>query len=361
MLLTPVVASTAQRTRGSVTWALMPDVRLTSYSHGAGCACKLSPAELSKILLPVRGHPALSHPDLVVGLSVADDAGVYSLGEGRALVQTVDIFTPVVDDPYEWGMVAAANALSDVYAMGGTPITALNYLAWPRDQLPFEVSEGVLRGGFDVMEEAQCTVVGGHSVDSPEPSFGFAVTGLVDVDRVVTLAGAQAGDQLVLTKPLGIGIITTAIKRQICPADVAVSAVDTMVRLNRVAGSALFASAHAATDVTGFGLLGHLREMTEASGVGAVIRSDDVPVLTGASELLEQGAWAGGSKRNHDSVMPIVDSSVDDTSLRILTDAQTSGGLLVALDPSAVHGYLADVPGSVEIGEVVAGSGIQVV
>lgn len=340
----------------------MSGVRLTRYSHGAGCACKLSPTELNEILLPVRGHPALSHPDLMVGLSVADDAGVYAIGDGRALVQTVDIFTPVVDDPYEWGRVAAANALSDVYAMGGTPITALNYLAWPRDQLAFRIAEGVLRGGFDVMREAACTVVGGHSVDSPEPSFGFAVTGLVDIDRVVTLAGAQAGDRLVLTKPLGIGIITTAIKRQICPPQVAVHAVDTMTQLNREAGSALFASgAHAATDVTGFGLLGHLRELTEASGVGAVVRSDDVPVLPGALELLEQGAWAGGSKRNHDSVTPIVDSAIDESSLRILADAQTSGGLLVSLGPSSVPGYVANVPGAVEIGEVVAGTGIRVV
>lgn len=340
----------------------MPEVRLTRYSHGAGCACKLSPSELTEILRPVREHPALSHPDLLVGLSVADDAGVYSLGDGRALVQTVDIFTPVVDDPYEWGRVAAANALSDVYAMGGTPITALNYLAWPRDQIPFEISEDVLRGGFDVMKAADCTVVGGHSVDSPEPSFGFAVTGLVDVDRVVTLAGAQAGDQLVLTKPLGIGIITTAIKREICSSEVAKSAVDTMVQLNRGAGSALYAAgAHAATDVTGFGLLGHLRELTEASGVGAVVRFDDVPVLSGARELLEQGAWAGGSQRNYDSVAPFVDSSIDGSSLRVLADAQTSGGLLVALDSSAVPGYLSDVPGAVEIGEVVAGTGIKVV
>ena len=340
----------------------MPEVRLTRYSHGAGCACKLSPSELKEILRPVRGHPALSHPDLLVGLSVADDAGVYSLANGRALVQTVDIFTPVVDDPYEWGRVAAANALSDVYAMGGTPITALNYLAWPRDQLPFEISEGVLRGGFDVMKDAECTVVGGHSVDSPEPSFGFAVTGLVDVDRVVTLAGAQAGDQLVLTKPLGIGIITTAIKREICSPEVAKSAVDTMTQLNREAGSALFAAgAHAATDVTGFGLLGHLRELAEASGVGAVVRYDDVPVLSGARELLEQGAWAGGSQRNFDSVSPFVDSSIDESSLRVLADAQTSGGLLVALDSSAVPGYLSDVPGAVKIGEVVAGTGIKVV
>ncbi|MEX1038068.1 MAG: selenide, water dikinase SelD [Acidimicrobiia bacterium] len=340
----------------------MTDVRLTRYSHGAGCACKLSPTELSEVLRPVRGHNALSHPDLLVGLSVADDAGVYALGDGRALVQSVDIFTPVVDDPYDWGRIAAANALSDIYAMGAEPITALNYLAWPRDQLPFETSAGVLAGGFDVMEEAGCTVVGGHSVDSPEPSFGFAVTGLIETDRVVTLAGARAGDALVLTKPLGIGVITTAIKREICPEPVASSAVDTMTQLNRQAGSALSgANAHAATDVTGFGLLGHLREMIEASRVGAVIRSADVPVLAGVEKLLEQGAWAGGSNRNRASVEGIVDSEVDGPTLQILADAQTSGGLLVALDPSSVSGYLDSVPGAAEIGEIVAGGRIRVV
>lgn len=340
----------------------MSDVRLTRYSHGAGCACKLSPTELGEVLGPVRGHDALDHPDLLVGLSVADDAGVFALGDGRALVQTVDIFTPVVDDPYDWGRIAAANALSDIYAMGAAPVTALNYLAWPRDQLPFEIAAEVLRGGFDVMAEAGCTVVGGHSVDSPEPSFGFAVTGLVASEAVVTLAGARPGDVLVLTKPLGIGIITTAIKREICPEPVARSAVETMTGLNRAAGAALgSADAHAATDVTGFGLLGHLRELVEASGVGAVVRSSDVPVLDGARELLEQGAWAGGSNRNLASVRPVVDSAVDESSLRLLADAQTSGGLLVAMDRPSVEGYLRMVPGSADIGEIVAGAGIQVV
>lgn len=341
--------------------ATMSDVRLTAYSHGAGCACKLSPTELSEVLGPVRGHRALEHPDLLVGLSVADDAGVFALGDGRALVQTVDIFTPVVDDPYDWGRIAAANALSDIYAMGAEPITALNYLAWPRDQLPFEVSAGVLQGGFDVMAEAGCTVVGGHSVDSPEPSFGFAVTGMVGRDEVVTLAGARPGDVLVLTKPLGIGIITTAIKREICPEPVARSAVNTMTKLNRAAGAALAdADAHAATDVTGFGLLGHLRELVEASGVGAEVRFSDVPVLDGAKELLEHGAWAGGSKRNLESVRSIVESDVDEPSLRLLADAQTSGGLLVAMDRASVEAYIDLVPGAAAIGEVVAGAGIEV-
>ena len=340
----------------------MSNVRLTRYSHGAGCACKLSPTELSEVLGPVRGHRALEHPDLLVGLSVADDAGVFALGDSRALVQTVDIFTPVVDDPYDWGRIAAANALSDIYAMGAEPLTALNYLAWPRDQLPFEVSAGVLQGGFDVMADAGCTVVGGHSVDSPEPSFGFAVTGLVDTGGLVTLAGARPGDVLVLTKPLGIGIITTAIKREICPEPVARRAVDTMTQLNRVAGAALGgADAHAATDVTGFGFLGHLREVVEASGVGAVVRFSDVAVLDGARELLDQGAWAGGSNRNFASVRSIVEADVDESSLRLLADAQTSGGLLVAMDRASVEGYLDLVPGSADIGEIVAGSGIRVV
>lgn len=340
----------------------MPEHPLTRYSHGAGCACKLSPVELEDILAPVKGHPATLHPDVLVGLSVADDAGVFALGDGRALVQTVDIFTPVVDDPYDWGRVAAANSLSDVYAMGGTPITALNYLAWPRDVLPFELSARVLEGGFDVMRSAGTTVVGGHSVDSPEPSFGFAVTGIVDAGDVVTQTGARDGDRLVLTKPLGIGVITTAIKREICPPEVAFEAVETMARLNREAGAALRAAdAHAATDVTGFGLLGHLREMCQASGVGAEVDLASVPLIEGARSLLAQGAWAGGSRRNLDSLRGYVESKVDEAGLRLLSDAQTSGGLLVALDEDQVGTYLAAVPGATPIGRIRSGSGIDVV
>jgi len=230
----------------------------------------------------------------LIGLAVADDAGVFSLGDGRALVQTVDIFTPVVDDPFNWGRIAAANALSDIYAMGGTPMTALNYLAWPRDELAFEIAGEVLKGGLDVMNEAGCTVVGGHSIDGREPTFGYAVTGMVDVADVVALGTARSGDRLVLTKPLGIGVITTAIKRGLCPPQVEAAAIEQMASLNVNAGAALVShGASAATDVTGFGFLGHLREMCEASKVGALINMADVPVLDGALELLEQGAWAG--------------------------------------------------------------------
>ncbi len=295
-------------------------------------------------------------------MTTGDDAGVYALGDGRALVQTVDIFTPVVDDPGDWGRIAASNALSDVYAMGATPLTALQYLAWPRDALSFDIASEVIEGGMDVMAQAGCTVVGGHSIDSPEPTFGYAVTGTVDTGRLISNRGAIPGDVLVLTKPLGIGVITTAIKRGICPEAVQWAAVRQMIRLNARAGAGLAAhDAHAATDVTGFGLLGHLQEMVGASGVGAVVEFDEVPILDGTSALLAQGAWAGGSERNLRAVANVVESPRDESAMRILADAQTSGGLLVALPSGSVEGYLADVEGSVAIGSIADGPGIQVV
>lgn len=308
----------------------------------------------------MTNHPATVHPDLLIGVADADDAGVYSLGDGRALIQTVDIFTPVVDSPYDWGRIAAANALSDIYAMGGTPLTALNYLAWPRDVLSFELAAEVLRGGLDVMAGAGCVVLGGHSIDGPEPTFGFAVTGLAGTDEIVSTAGAVPGDVLILTKPLGIGIVTTAIKRGICPDEVAAAAIEQMVAINSAAGFALAPNhAHAATDVTGFGLLGHLKEMCEASGVGAAIEAGPVPVLDGVLDLLERGAWAGGSKRNLDSVQDFVDGG--NLDIRIYADAQTSGGLLVALGSDDVNSYLQSVPGAAVIGNIVAGTGITII
>lgn len=297
----------------------------------------------------------------MVGIAEGDDAGVFALGDGRALIQTVDIFTPVVDDPYDWGRIAAANALSDIYAMGGTPLTALSYLAWPRGVLQFEVASDVLRGGFDVMAAAGCTVVGGHSIDGPEPTFGFAVTGLANGAEVIGTGGAQIGDVLLLTKPLGLGIITTAIKNGICPPDVMATAIEVMAVLNDVAGSALVVSgATASTDVTGFGLLGHLREMCEASGTGAWIDSSAVPVIPGARDLLDAGAWAGGSGRNLASLQDVVDTDVAETEVRILADAQTSGGLLVALSPASVDRFLDRVPGAVAVGGIVSGDRILV-
>jgi selenide, water dikinase len=312
---------------------------------------------LAQVLRPAQNHPATTHADLVIGMGRADDAGVYSLGDGRVLVQTVDIFTPVVDGARDWGRIAAANALSDIYAMGATPLTALNYLAWPREELPFELAGEVLLGGLDIMANAGCTVIGGHSIDSPEPSFGYAVTGVTGAGEVVALAGARPGDKLVLTKPLGIGIITTAIKRGKCPPGLAEAAIEQMAALNDLAGKALSGQAHAATDVTGFGLLGHLREMCEASDVGAVIDTGRVPVLPGARDLLEQGAWAGGSQRNLEALSDFVLPTEID--MRIYADAQTSGGLLVALGPGENEKYVARVPGAVVIGEVTERAGIE--
>jgi selenide,water dikinase len=297
-----------------------------------------------------------------VGIATGDDAGVYALGDGRTLIQTVDIFTPVVDSPTDWGRIAAANALSDVYAMGGSPLTALQYLAWPRDKLEFELATAVVAGGMGVMESAGCTVVGGHSIDSPEPTYGFAVTGIANSEDIVTNAGAQPGDVLVITKPLGIGIITTAIKRGKAPVSVAEEAIELMARLNDVAGRNLMSGgATAATDVTGFGLLGHLREVCVASDVGAVVDVDEVPVLSGALSLLTEGMWAGGSQRNLESVRQDVDTDLDEAAWKHLADAQTSGGLLVTLPADRVESFTKVVPGAKRIGSVEAGSGIRLV
>lgn len=316
---------------------------------------------MAQVLRPVIEHPASSHPDLIVGVDTADDAGVYSLGDGRALVQTMDIFTPVVDSAYDWGRIAAANALSDIYAMGATPVSALQYLAWPRDELSFDLAAEVVRGGLDVLELASCTVIGGHSIDSDEPTYGFAVTGTVSLDAVVTNAGGQAGDLIVLTKPLGTGIIATGLKRGAASEDVVASAVESMAKLNDVAGGALQShDAHAATDVTGFGFLGHLNEMTTASGVGASIESGSIPILAGTAELLAEKMWPGGSHRNLQALEPIVESHVDREVLKLLVDAQTSGGLLVALKPQSTDGYLAQVPGSVTVGKLTSEPGIVV-
>lgn len=336
----------------------MDAIRLTSFSHGAGCGCKLGWAELTQVLETLVDHPAATHPDLIVGTATSDDAGVMLLPgfEGRALVQTVDFFTPVVDDPKGWGRVAAANALSDVYAMGATPLSALQLIGWPRDAIPFEVASQVILGGADVMAEAGCVIVGGHSIDDAEPKYGFAVTGVVDVEQLITNAGAQVGDRLLLTKPLGSGVATTAHKHDACPPSVMREMVDIMTTLNDVAGSALFPNgAHAATDVTGFGLLGHLREMVDASGVGAVLEADKVPVVNGVEDLLRQGFFSGGSQRNLNAVATRL--AGDTEAAPILADAQTSGGLLVAIPSSSVTAYQARVPAAVEVGEITSDTG----
>jgi len=264
--------------------------RLTQYAHGGGCACKIPPGELESVLAGLAG---VAPPDLIVGLDTGDDAAVVRIEPGTAVVATADFFTPVVDDPYDWGRIAAANALSDVYAMGGTPVVAVNLLAWPRDLLPMELAAQVLRGGLDVAREAGCHVAGGHSVDDPEPKYGMAVTGIADPDRLLRNDAGRPGQPLTLTKPLGIGVLNSRHKATGEPFPHAVAA---MTTLNRdAARAALDAGATCATDVTGFGLLGHLHKLARASGVTAVVDAAAVSYLDGAREALAAGYVSGGT------------------------------------------------------------------
>ena len=279
------------------------------------------------------GTEITQHPDLLVGIAGSDDAAVYRISDDLALVQTVDFFTPIVDDPAEWGRIAAANALSDVYAMGGTPLTALQLLSWPRDELPWSAAADVIDGATEVLTEARCTLVGGHSIDDRTPKFGFAITGTVHPDRMITNNAARTGDVLVLTKALGTGLISTAIKSGVAPEASQEAAIATMRRLNASASrAAIEVGVRAGTDVTGFGLLGHLVEMLRASGVAAVLDASAIPVLEGALDIATSGAVPGGTKRNYRSVESIVDFGAAPSEMRtLLADAQTSGGLLLAV------------------------------
>ncbi len=279
-----------------------------------------------------------------MGTETGDDAAVWRLGKGRALISTADFFAPVVDDPHTWGRIAATNAASDVYAMGGTPRFGLNLVAWPHGDLPLEVLTEVLAGGAAAAADGGWAVVGGHTVDGPEPMYGQAVTGEADEESLLTNAGAQPGQSLVLTKPLGTGLLATAVKRSgpeaIEPggwlAEAYAAGVAEMTRLNdEAASAALEAKATAATDITGFGLLGHLQKLATASGVGAVIRAEEVPLLPAVWELLDQGFVPGGTARNLDHVRPWVRGSDDQRTLTMLADAQTSGGLLFCCPPAA--------------------------
>jgi selenide, water dikinase len=326
-------------------------IPLTSLSHGAGCGCKLPAAALLPI---VRGLPATSAPELLVGSATGDDAAVWRVSDELALVQTVDFFTPVVDDPYDFGRIAAANALSDVYAMGGRPLTALNLVAWPLDQLGPDALAQVLRGGIDVVRSAGAEVVGGHSIDDPEPKYGLAVTGAVHPDRVVTNAGGRAGDALVLTKPLGGGAVVTARKRGGADDALLAHAVEVMTALNAEASvAAVAAGASAMTDVTGFGLLGHLHALARESGVAAEVDAAAVPALDGVDALLaDDAAVSGGSRRNREYVEGFTTfaDGVEPWRARLVCDATTSGGLLVAVDPARAG----EVPGVV-VGRLVGG------
>jgi selenide, water dikinase len=312
-----------------VTLAATPGLRLTSFAHGGGCACKIPPGELEAVVAGLGGDRVIHGPELLRGLDGGDDAAAVRLDGDIAILATADFFTPVVDDPYDWGRIAAANALSDIYAMGGRPLVAINLLAWPRDTLPFEIAREVLRGGVDVAADAGCHVAGGHSIDDPEPKYGMAVTGVGDARRLMRNDAARAGDAMSLTKPLGVGVLNN---RHKATGDVFAEAVATMTALNRdAAEAALAAGICAATDVTGFGLLGHLHKMARASGVTAVVDAAAVPYLAGARASAYDGFVPGGSRRNLDWVRPHLDpASYDDVELLLLADAQTSGGLLLA-------------------------------
>jgi len=284
----------------------------------------------------LRNHPITLHPDLLVGLSSGDDAGVLRLPDGRLMVQTVDYFTPIVDDPGDWGRIAAANALSDIYAMGGTPSTALQLIGWPRGKLSFDLLGEVILGGVAKLEEAGCLLIGGHSIDDPEPKYGFSVTGFVEPDRLTTNAGARPGDRLVLTKPIGTGIISTAIKNGKADPEVVAEAIEVMAELNAAAARVVAAiGVHAATDVTGFGLLGHLGGMLAASGVAAIVEHRAVPLIDGARELAEAGVVPGGTGRNLVAAERFTEfGDLDTADQLILADAQTNGGLLIAVAAS---------------------------
>jgi selenide,water dikinase len=314
-------------------------VRLTQLARGGGCACKIPPGELEQVVAGLRTAPASA--DLLVGLDDGDDAAVVRIDGDRAVVATADFFTPVVDDAYDWGRIAAANALSDVYAMGGEPLVAVNLLAWPRERLPMELAAEVLRGGLDVAAAGACHVAGGHSIDDAEPKYGMAVTGIADPHRLLRNDAGVAGTPLTLTKPLGIGVLNS---RHKATGEVFEQAVATMTGLNRDASrAALAAGATCATDVTGFGLLGHLLKLARASGVTAVLDAAAVPYLDGAREALRDGYVSGGTRRNLDWVRPSLDAAVPEDELLLLADAQTSGGLLVAgeLPGYPVVGHLA--------------------
>jgi selenide, water dikinase len=300
---------------------------------------------------------------VLIDASTSDDAAVYRIGSDRALVATVDFFTPIVDDPYDFGRIAAANALSDIYAMGARPRFALNLIGFPRDLLGSGLLEEIVRGGGDVALEAGIAVIGGHSVDDHEPKFGMCVIGEADPALITRNSGARPGDVLVLTKPIGTGVIGTAIKRELASDDVIRTAVASMTTLNRGAAEAMLrVGVSAATDVTGFGLLGHLRNMLRASGVGATIDPHAVPLLDGAAELAAAGCIAGGTKRNLEDVAPDVawDDSITELQRLLLCDAQTSGGLLIAVNADRAALLLDELaaestPAAAVVGEVVQG------
>lgn len=316
-------------------------IKLTSLSSKGGCGCKIGPADLSQVL---RNLPTpMMDPNLLVGLDTSDDAGVYKLTDDIAMVQTLDFFTPIVDNPYDFGQIAAANAISDVYAMGGKPLTALNIVAFPISTLDKEILSEILRGAGEKLKEANITLVGGHSIDDKEPKFGLAVTGIVHPDKVRTNANARPGDKLILTKPIGVGILTTSIKKNLLTEEEIKQVTTVMTTLNKTAAEVMeHYDVHAATDVTGFGLLGHSSEIATGSNVGLTIYSNQVPILPRVRELAEAGSLPGGTKNNYNHVKDVVTypDTMDSIDRHILCDAVTSGGLLLSVNGEEAESLL---------------------
>jgi len=313
------------------------EIKLTQYSHGAGCGCKISPAILDKILHSTI--PVTNDPRLLVGNDKRDDAAVFDLGNGSALISTTDFFMPIVDDPYDFGRIASANAISDVYAMGGKPVMAIAILGWPIEKLEPEIAQKVLEGARSVCAEAGITLAGGHSIDCPEPVFGLSVNGLVNIPQLKQNSTATAGCRLYLTKALGVGILSTAQKKGVLLPEDAAVALKSMVTLNKP--GELFgqlAGVKAMTDVTGFGLLGHLAEMCSGSGLSATIEFDKVPVISSVPYYLNLNCYPGGTQRNWNSYGHKV-SELTDHQRFILADPQTSGGLLVAVEVNSVEKF----------------------
>ncbi|MGQ9559211.1 MAG: selenide, water dikinase SelD [Candidatus Oleimicrobiaceae bacterium] len=317
--------------RGPVTVTAGGPVRLTHFTHGLGCACKLRPQLLEQVL---RSMPPPTDANILVGPETSDDAAVYRIDDQTAVVQTVDFFSPVVDDPFQFGAIAAANSLSDIYAMGARALFALNVVGFPSNRLPVEVLQEILRGAAEVAQQAGIAIIGGHTVDDTEPKFGLAVTGIINPKAIITNRGARPGDVLILTKPLGTGILSTALKRGLLSKEQEEMLFRTMVELNRAAAEAMQAVAvHACTDVTGFGLLGHLLEMMNGSHTAAEVFAEQVPLLPAVVELATAGVVPGGTRDNTSFTASQVSYAPHISAIQrlVLNDAQTSGGLLIAV------------------------------
>ncbi len=322
-------------------------VRLTQYSHGAGCGCKIAPSVLSEMLHTTE--PAIPDERLLVGNSSRDDAAVYDMQNGTGIISTTDFFMPIVDDPFTFGKIAAVNAISDVYAMGGTPLIAIAILGWPIDKLGPDVAQQVLEGGRAACREAGISLAGGHSIDSPEPIFGLAVTGTVELSRLKQNDTAKEGCLLYLTKPLGVGILTTAQKKGLLKEEDAHLAPESMTKLNSIGAElSVITGVKAMTDVTGFGLLGHLTEMCEGSGLSAEIRFQDVPRIPGLDYYIAEKSFPGGTNRNWNSYGDGIQLNSDEERI-LLCDPQTSGGLLIAVQPDSAS----------EVEQLLLSNGIQ--